>query len=99
MSDPLQKLEREALGLRVLWMLLMVLAWKLAELVLAAVMVAQLGYRLVQGKLHPGLLHFGDSLSQYVAQLARFATFASEEKPWPFANWPAAQRPEQTEHS
>lgn len=97
MSDPLEKLEREALGFRVLWMLLLVLAWKVAELLLAGVMVAQLGCRLVQGRVHPGLLSFGDSLSQYVGQLARFATFNSEEKPWPFANWPGPKAPAETD--
>jgi hypothetical protein len=39
------------------------------------------------------LLSFGDSLSQYVAQIGRFGTFNSDEKPWPFADWPTPAAP------
>ncbi|UUD64476.1 DUF4389 domain-containing protein [Pseudomonas seleniipraecipitans] len=78
----------EPIGLRIVWMLLFVLVWQVAELLLAGVVVLQLIYRLIYKAPHAGLLSFGDSLSQYLAQIGRFGTFNSESKPWPFADWP-----------
>lgn len=79
----------EPIGLRIVWMLLFLFVWQLAELLLAGVVLLQLIHRLVYGAPNTGLLAFGDSLSQYLAQIGRFGTFNSEAKPWPFADWPA----------
>lgn len=92
MSEP--TLQRESLGLRVIWMLLFTLVWQLAELLLGVVVLVQLGYRLFYGAPSASLLGFGDSLCQYLAQIGRFGTFNSDEKPWPFADWPAPRAPE-----
>ncbi|MES2819021.1 MAG: DUF4389 domain-containing protein [Pseudomonadota bacterium] len=98
MSDPTP--QHESLGLRILWMLLFALVWQLAELVLAGVVLLQLGYRLFYGAPGPSLLSFGDSLCQYLAQIGRFGTFNSDEKPWPFADWPIPRPPQgETPHS
>lgn len=98
MSEP--TLQRESLGLRVLWMLVFTLVWQLAELLLASVVLLQLGYRLFYGAPSASLLGFGDSLSQYLAQIGRFGTFNSDEKPWPFADWPTPRPPQgETPHS
>lgn len=86
----------EPIGLRLVWMLLFLFVWQLAELLLAGVVLLQLVYRLIYGAPNAGLLSFGDSLSQYLAQIGRFGTFNTETKPWPFADWPAA-RPAQGE--
>ncbi|MCY1277231.1 hypothetical protein D9M68_306550 [compost metagenome] len=86
--------EKESLVLRVLWMLLFVLVWQVAELILGAVVVLQLIYRIVYGAPSGSLMGFGDSLSQYLAQIGRFGTFHSDEKPWPFADWPTPREPE-----
>ena len=70
------------------------------EVLLGAVVLLQLGYRLFYGAPNAGLLGFGDSLSQYLAQIGRFGTFNSDEKPWPFADWPTPQAPQgETPHS
>lgn len=78
----------EPIGLRIVWMLLFLFVWQLAELLLAGVVLLQLIHRLVNGAAHGGLLSFGDSLSQYLAEIGRFGTFNTEAKPWPFADWP-----------
>jgi hypothetical protein len=36
------------------------------------------------------LARFGKSLSLWMAQTARFLTCASEEKPFPWSDWPQA---------
>ncbi|MFZ3202979.1 MAG: DUF4389 domain-containing protein [Pseudomonas sp.] len=100
MSEEPKELERESILLRILWMVVFVIVWQLAELVLGGVVLLQLGYRLFYGAPSASLLGFGDSLSQYLAQIGRFGTFNTEEKPWPFADWPTPQTPQgQAPHS
>lgn len=86
--SPLQS-EHESLLLRVLWMLLYLLGWQVGQFVLGLLVLVQLVYRLVYGAPHLGLMNFGDSLSQFMAQIGRFGSFHTEQKPWPFADWPA----------
>lgn len=94
------KQAREILILRVLWMVLFALVWQLAELVLLGVVLLQLVLRLINGAPSRALMEFGDSLSQYLAQIGRFGTFNTDEKPWPFADWPTPRAPEgETAHS
>ncbi len=88
MTDASQQIERESLVVRIFWMLVFVLAWHVAEMLLVVVVVLQLCCRLLQGKPNFDLLKFGDALSQYLAQIGRFGSFNTEEKPWPFADWP-----------
>ena len=79
MSDDNQGLQRESILLRILWMVIFIIVWQLAEILLGAVVLLQLGYRLFYGAPNAGLLSFGDSLSQYLAQIGRFGTFNSDE--------------------
>lgn len=90
MTDSTQQVQREFIGLRLLWMVGFFLIWHLAEVVLAVVVLLQVGCQLIKGSPDQSLCEFGDSLTQYLAQIARFGTFNSEEKPWPFSDWPTA---------
>ena len=86
--------KNESIALRILWMLLFVIVWQVAEVVRAGVGIVQLGYRLIYGAPSGSLMNFGDSLSQFLAQIGRFGTFHSDQKPWPFADWPTPRAPE-----
>ena len=100
MNDTPERAQRESIILRVLWMLVFLVVWQLAELLLGGLVLVQLIYRLVYGAPSASLMNFGDSLSQYLAQIGRFGTFNSDDKPWPFADWPTAQAPQgETPHS
>lgn len=74
--------------LRVIYTLLLALAWQVTELLLVAVAVLQLVFKLFTGEPDLRLAGFGNSLSQYAWQIGRFVTFASDQKPWPFMEWP-----------
>lgn len=94
MTTPEQSIRRESILLRVLWMLLFLLVWQVVVPLLALLVVAQLLYRLFYGAPSALFMSFGDSLSQYLAQIGRFAVFNTDEKPWPVADWPVARAAE-----
>ena len=83
------KCERENLVLRMVWMLVYFVVWQLAELLLLGMALAQLIIRIIRGAPNDALMVFGGSLSLFMAQIGRFATFRTNDKPWPFADWPA----------
>jgi hypothetical protein len=92
--------QHESILLRIVWMLVFLLIWQVAELVLAGVVLVQLGYRLIYSAPSGSLMNFGDSLSQFLAQIGRFGTFHTDQKPWPFADWPTPRAPDgETPHS
>ena len=94
MNEPKVDAKYESMARRVLWMLVFVLVWQVAQFLLGALVVVQLIYRLIYGAPNAGLMNFGDSLSQFLAQIGRFGSFHSDQKPWPFADWPTPRTPE-----
>jgi Domain of unknown function (DUF4389) len=86
--------QHESILLRIMWMLVFVVVWQLAQMVLGSVVLVQLVYRLFYGAPSGSLMNFGDSVSQYLAQIGRFGSFHSDQKPWPFADWPTPRAPE-----
>lgn len=76
--------------LHLFYVVLLALAWQLAELLLVLVVILQVGYRLFTGAPNASLTGYGNSLSQYLWQIGRYLTGATEQKPWPFLEWPAA---------
>lgn len=94
MNDPKGQPQYESILLRVLWMVIYLLVWQVAQFILGAVVLVQLIYRLIYGAPSASLMNFGDSLSQFLAQIGRFGTFHSDQKPWPFADWPTPRTPE-----
>lgn len=100
MSNDNRHLQRESILIRMLWMVIYTIVWQLAVIFLGAMVLLQLAYRLFYDAPNAALLGFGDSLSQYLAQMGRFGTFNTDEKPWPFADWPTPQAPQgETPHS
>ncbi len=76
--------------LRGLFMLLFAVAYAIAELLLFVTAVFQFLALLVTGKTVERLLIFGENLSRYFYQIVRYLTFNTEERPFPFRDWPAA---------
>jgi hypothetical protein len=74
--------------IRLVYMMLFAVAFSLAELVAVFVVVAQFGFKLFTGEVNERLAEFGDGLAQYFGAIARFMTFHSEVRPYPFAPWP-----------
>ena len=79
--------------MRALYMLLFVIVYSIAEIVVLAVMLLQLAIVLFTGGTNPQLLRLGQDLSSFVYQIFRFLTFNSDDKPYPFGDWPDQSRP------
>jgi len=79
--------------LRLVFMMLFWIALRITEFVVGLTMLMQFVYRVSQGEHQPKLMAFGDSLSQYIASIAEFQTYQTEEKPFPMGNWPAPKKP------
>lgn len=97
MNPAVKRLRREALILRILWMLLFFAVWQVAAPLLLLVVVAQLLVRLFRGEPHSGLMQLGNSLGLYLAQIAGYASLRHDEVPWPVADWPVEPLPEPEE--
>ncbi len=86
---------------RALFMILFGIIYSVAEVVLVAVVVIQFLFVLFSSEKNPRLLVFGKEISTFIYQVFLFLTFNTEEKPFPFADWPSdeegAQRLEATE--
>ncbi len=78
----------ESIWVRGLFMLLFVVIFWVAELVIAAVAIVQFGWVVFSGERNERLLHFSVSLGRFVYQALQYWMFNSDEKPFPFAEWP-----------
>lgn len=70
---------------RGLFMLLMGLAYQ----VTGTLLVIQFVISLLNDAPNARLVSFGRSLGRYLQQIAYFLTFASEDTPFPFSEWPS----------
>ena len=75
--------------IRGLFMLLMALILHVAGTVLFIIALIQFVIMLVSDAPNARLVSFGRSLGRYLQQIAYFLTFANEEMPFPFSDWPA----------
>lgn len=75
---------------RGLVMLLFMVAMGFAQVLLNLVAVVQFVWLLVYGERNHGLGDFGASLAKWSAQAILFLSCASNEKPFPWQQWPTA---------
>jgi hypothetical protein len=75
--------------IRALLMLLMAAAFHLAAGVLLCVAVLQLVLLLATDAPNDRLRGFGAGVGRYLAQIADFVSFGTEEAPFPFSEWPS----------
>ncbi len=74
--------------LRLLYMVLFALILHVATFVMAALVVVQFLFALITGNDNKQLRSFGDSLSIFMFDTLQFLIYNSENKPFPFADWP-----------
>lgn len=77
--------------LRFVFMVLFVVIAVVTSYVAALLIVVQFIFALVKGESDKKLQSFGANLSQYVFQILSFLTYNSEEKPFPFSDFPEVE--------
>ena len=76
------------LWIRGLFMLLITLAYHVTGTVMFIVVVIQFVMMLLVDEPNARLVSFGRGLGRYLQQIVNFLTFATEEIPFPFSDWP-----------
>ena len=87
-----QKVELQTVPrwLTALYMIFFLLAFAVGESILGFVAVVQFLWLLITGGPNLALRRFGMSLSRWFADVVRFLTCASDDKPFPWKDWPSA---------
>ncbi len=83
-----EHLTTKSTWMRALYMVLFVVLFNVAELVMAVTVILQFLFSLIGGTPNQRLLRFGAELSQYIYQILQYLTYNSEERPFPFGDWP-----------
>ena len=87
-GDIKQNVTRGSIWLRLVYMIILGVAFNVAEFVTFVVVVFQFLFSLITGQPNDQLTRFGRNLARYLQQLIVFMTFATEDKPFPFTPWP-----------
>ncbi|MEQ8952505.1 MAG: DUF4389 domain-containing protein [Gammaproteobacteria bacterium] len=95
MDEIVDNLREPSSWIRILFMLAFatVLYIVIAPLLLV-LMLAQALFSVITGSSNQNLGYLGSALIQYVAQILAFITYNSEEKPFPFSDFPSPAEPE-----
>jgi len=92
MSDDLKdNIKRQSTWMRGLYMLLFSLFYKIADLILFAVIIFQFILKVLTGDTNDRLRKLGQSISTYIYQVLQFLSFNSEQHPYPFGAWPKGE--------
>ena len=74
--------------IRSLYVLLFLFCLHLASMLMALIALVQIIFNLVTGESNQWLRQFGVSLTSYINNANLFVCHQSNEKPFPFADWP-----------
>ena len=74
--------------IRLLYMILFAIVLQVAATVMWVVVVLQFFYVLCSGEGNPKLSELGNGLAIYIYQCWQFLNFNSDDKPYPFQDWP-----------
>lgn len=78
--------------LRLVFMVLFAVILQVAAAVMWIVVILQFLFSLFTGQNNDNLRGFGDSLSTFIFQTWQFLSYNTEEKPYPFQDWPIQQK-------
>lgn len=82
--------------LRLVFMLLFAAVLQIASICMWMLVIVQFLFSLFTGQDNPNLRKLGHEFSIYIFDTLKFLTYASEEKPFPFSDWPHV---DDTDHS
>lgn len=79
---------------RFLYMVLFAIVLAIMDIVLLAVVLLQVVLTLITGSKNERASTFGGQLGLYTCQIYHFLTYYSEDRPFPFSDWPAVNKTE-----
>lgn len=88
MSDLKENVTSDAFWLKTLYLIGFFIVYRVLDLVILLLGAVQWGFRLLTGEANQELASFGGSLGTYVGEIIHYLSGASEEKPFPFKDWP-----------
>ena len=91
MNDSNTLIKDKSVWRRLLYMLLFVIAYSVVETILTAIVIIQILFRLFRGETNARLLTFSAQAARYIYDVLQYLTFNSEQKPFPFSDWPTDQ--------
>jgi len=80
--------ERSSRWARLIPMIVLIICFSLAETALYIIVLIQFIWTLVNDEPNEQLSDFGATLSDWIAQNAKYLSYVTEEKPFPWAKWP-----------
>ena len=81
--------EREKPGIaRALYIILYLIIGRFISMVLFVIAITQYIYSWLTGEPNDKILYFTEGLAEYTKQLVSYVGFNTDEKPWPFGDWP-----------
>lgn len=90
-EDVKDNLKSHSTWKRGLYMLLFVFFSRIAEVILAAIVLFQFLLKLFTGETNDRLRKLGQGLTTYVYQVFQFLAYNSEYHPYPFGAWPKGE--------
>ena len=83
-----EKYEDKSTWQRILFVAVFWIIFHLVQFVLLAVAIGQCLFKLFNGNANPQLSHLGHNLSQFVQEILAYVTFNSDQRPFPFNDFP-----------
>lgn len=83
-----KNLKSESFWLRSLFMVLFFIVYRIVDIIVLLVALSQWFYVLLTGDTNASLTRFAGGLSAYIGQIVSFLGYHTNEKPFPFSDWP-----------
>jgi len=77
--------------MRIAYVVLFCIVFSFTDILIAFIAIVQSVLAVASGEPSQTLKRFGAELGIYLKQIADFVSFESEEKPFPFADWPSKE--------
>lgn len=92
-------LKNTEVWMRLLYIVIVYVLYGAAKVVLFVMVLFQFLSTLFTGKTNERLLAFGKQLSDYIYQTVQYLSYTSDDKPFPFAEWPTGEKAEPAKKS
>ncbi len=77
--------------IKIFYLILFYLIYRITDLVLLLILLVQTILNIFSGEPSDSIKLFGKSLGLYLQQISEFLSYASDEKPYPFSDWPPVE--------